>query len=389
MFSKSNSTHRVKATNPYLPVSLIGFVLMFFALAAQGQQVHQLLYNNASWADQNLSGASTDLHTGVAAFLTTPNNGLHTYYLASDDDVHQLYLPGTTWVEEDLTLTASAPKAIAGSAVAGFSVQNFQYVYFVAQNQHVHQLLYNNSTWIDSDLTAAVGGTLISPTNQLTAVLTGTSGLHVYYVASSGHMQQLYNVNGNWQIQDLTVVSGGPLANPNGMSAVVIANFQYVFYVANTGHVHELTYNNTTWVDADLTGLSKSLPSAGGSGVTAMVIPGSTKLRVFTIANNDHMLQLGSGNNKAWTSSDLTKLAKAPLANPANGTVAFATTPNNQLHVYYLSGNHVNQLFLPTPATKWQNQDLTNLALAPPASGTSGMAGFSLQNFQYVFYVGN
>jgi hypothetical protein len=367
-----------------------GLLISLAGLPAYGQQIHQLSYNNASWMDQNLFGAQTDPHTGIAAFVTTPNNGPHTYYLANNDHVRQLFYNGVSWSDEDLTLETGAPSAIAKSAVTGFSLQNFQYVYYIGSDQHLHQFYYNNSVWVDSDLTALAGGPLSSSATQLVAFTTGSPALHVYYMAWDGHIHQTYATTGsNWQDQDLTVSSGGASGNGVWMAGFNIANFQYVYYVANTGHVHQLLYNNANWTDEDLTALTATPSVAPGSGVAALVVPGSKKLRVYLIASNNHILQLASTNNKKWTSSDLTKKTKGPLADAANAIVGFATTPNNQLHVYYVSGNHVNQLFLPTPATKWQNEDLTMKANGGLANGTSGLAGFSLQNFQYVFYAAN
>lgn len=369
-------------------VCAFGLLLSLAALPAYGQQIHQLSYNNSNWADQNLFGAQTDPSTGIAAFVTTPNDEPHTYYLASNDHVHQLFYNGVSWSDEDLTAETGAPSAIAKSAVTGFSVQNFQYVYDIGSDQHLHQLLYNNSAWADSDLTAITGGPLSSTATQLVAFTTGSPAVHVYYMASNGHIHQTFNTTGsNWQDQDLTALSGGPSGNGVWMAGFNIANFQYVYYVANTGHVHQLLYNNSSWADEDLTALTATPSVAPGSGVAALVVPGSKKLRVYLIASNDHVLQLSSTNNKKWTSADLTKKTKGPLADTANGIVGFATTPNNQLHVYYVSGNHVNQLFLPTPATKWQNEDLTVLTNGGTANGVSGIAGFSLQNLQYVYYV--
>jgi hypothetical protein len=371
-------------------VCAFGLLISLAALPAFGQQIHQLSYNNSNWADQNLLGAQTDPNTGIAAFVTTPNDGPHSYYLASNDHVHQLFFNGVSWSDEDLTTETGAPAAIAKSAVAGFSVQNFQYVYNIGSDQHLHQLLYNNSAWADSDLTAITGGPLSSTATQLVAFTTGSPAVHVYYMASDGHIHQTFNTTGsNWQDQDLTALSGGPSSNGVWMAGFNIANFQYVYYVANTGHVHQLLYNNSSWADEDLTALTATPSVAPGSGVAALVIPGSKKLRVYLIANNDHVLQLSSTNNHVWTSADLTKKTKGPLADAANGIAGFATTPNNQLHIFYVSGNHVNQLFLPTPATKWQNEDLTVLTNGGAANGISGIAGFSLQNFQYVYYAAN
>jgi len=66
--------------------------------------------------------------------------------------------------------------------------------------------------------------------------------------------------------------------------------------------------------------------------------------------------------------------------------VAFATTPNNEVHVFYTSGSHINQLFQPTPTT-WSNSDLTLTGNGPAVESFTPLAGFSVQNLQYVFYV--
>jgi Fungal fucose-specific lectin len=386
----SNNIRRADEPKFHLSVCLIGFLLLVGAAYAHGQQVHQLSYNNRDWTDTNLNSVTTDSHTGIAAFATTPNDQLHAYYVSSNKDIHQLFFNGTSWADEDLTTLTAAPHTIAKSEAVGFSIQNFQYVFYVSSNAHVHQLLYNNANWADSDLTAATGGPASSAQTQLTALTTTpNNNLHVYYMASNGHINQLFNPGTTWQNEDLTAETAGPTANGVWMSGVNILNFQYVYYVASTGHIHELFYNNASWTDEDLTTLTNTSPAVNGSGVTALVAPGTKKIRVYMIASTLHVVQLASTNNKTWTSADLTKKTKGPLATGANGLVGFATTPNNQLHVYYVSGNHVNQLFLPTPATTWSNQDLTALIGGPPANGTSGMAGFSLQNLQYVYYVAN
>ena len=153
--------------------------------------------------------------------------------------------------------------------------------------------------------------------------------------------------------------------------------------------MHELHYNNSKWADEDITALANAVPSPmyPNGTLSAMVIPGTQKLRVYYIGTNNHVIQLASTKNKKWTTSDLTKKTKGPLANSANGAVAFATTPNNQIHVFYVAGDHVNQLFLPTPATKWSNTDLTAETHGGLADFTAAMAGFSMGNEQYVYYV--
>ena len=134
-------------------------LLLSLALPVFGQQqVHQLHYNNSYWADQNLNGVQADPHP-LAAFITTPNNQQHVYYLSysnSSAHVHQLFYNGVSWADEDLTVLSGGPTA-RGFSPAGFSVGNYQYVYYTSDSYpyHVHQLLYNNVSWVDSDLGGA------------------------------------------------------------------------------------------------------------------------------------------------------------------------------------------------------------------------------------------
>jgi len=368
-------------------VFTFGLLISFAALPVLGQQVHQLFYNNSNWADQNLNGSITDTSTGVGA-LTTPNNGLHVFYLSNTGNVHQLYNVGGGWTDENLTAETGGSPANSISNVVGFSNQNFQYVFYIGVDFNVHELLYNNSNWTDTNLTAVYG----IPTSdgvQLTAFATPNNGLHVYYVTPGPHVIQTYNVGNGWQFEDLTAETGAPQPAGRSLTGFSVANLQYVYYVASGGDVHQLYYNNSKWTDEDVTGLANAVPSPmyPNGAVTAMVVPGSTKLRVYYIGTNNHVIQLASTNNKKWTSADLTKKTKGPLANASNGAVAFATTPNNQTHVFYVAGNHVNQLFLPTPSTKWSNTDLTASVGGGLADYAAEMSGFAIANEQYVYYV--
>jgi hypothetical protein len=95
----SKSTH--KQTGWLLhAVCVLAILGSVTCLPAYGQQVHQLSYNNAGWADQNLNGVTMDQYSAnVAAFLTTPNNQSHVYYIStgSSPHVHQLFYNGTSW----------------------------------------------------------------------------------------------------------------------------------------------------------------------------------------------------------------------------------------------------------------------------------------------------
>jgi hypothetical protein len=366
-----------------------GLLISLTALPAFSQHVHQLSYNGSTWVDEQLPSAQTTVITSIASILTTPNNQKHVYYFAGEEefaDVHQLFYNGTNWSDEDLTAETGAPQANPYS-IAAFSVGNYQYVYYIDLYHDVHQLLYNNRYWADTDSTQIAGGP--QAIGQLVAFTTAPA-VHVFYrEASNSDVHQLFNPNGtNWQDQDLTVVTGGPAAG-GSLSGFNIDNYQYIYLIADGGHVHQFLYNNFNWSDEDLTALSKSPPSQGGNSVTAFVVPGTKKLRVYVQAENLHILQLASNNNVKWSSSDLTKKTEAPSPGYPNTSIASFASANTQIQVYYASEqSHLNQFLLPDHATMWQNSDL----MPGPIGGVlpqAGIAGFSLQNLPYVFYEGD
>jgi hypothetical protein len=383
-----NNFHLAKTSRLHLAACMAGLFLALFGSYAQGQQVHQLFYNNSGWADANLAGSLTSANTGVGAFTTTPNNSQHVFYISNTGDIHQLYNVGGGWTDQDLTAQTGGVPANGNSNVVGFSNQNFQYVFYIGADFNIYELFYNNSNWSYTNLCVAYG-IPIGEGTQLTAFATSDNSLHVYYVTPEAHVIQTYNVGNGWEFQDLTAQTGGPQAQGRYLTGFSLANFQYVYYVAFEGDVHQLFYNNNKWTDEDLTALAKTVPSPQypNGGISAMLVPGTKKLRVYYIGTNNHLIQLASTNNKKWTGADLTKKTKGPLADPSNGIVAFATTPNNQIHVFYASGGHVNQLFLPTPATKWSNSDLTALTHGGLASYPGEISGFSIANEQDVYYI--
>jgi hypothetical protein len=380
------STYRSILSRVLHAVLAFGFLLSFTTLPASAQQIHQLSYTGA-WTDTNPLGSTTDTKTGVAAFLTTPNDAVHTFYVASDNSVHQLFYNGSSWSDEDLTSQAEAPLALANSPVSGFSVDNLQYVYNIGSDHHLHQLFYNNSSFADTDLTKVSGGPLVRTTTKLVAFTTGSPVIHVYYESANGHMHQVFTTTGsNWQDQDLTKIAGGAPSRAGWIAGFNIGNLQYVYFVATTGHVHQLFYNDSSWTEEDLTALSGSESVASGSGVAAFVVAGGTnQFEAFFIGTDKHVVELTSTNDQTWTAADLTDQTGAPLATATNQIVAFPT-PNDDFHVYFAAKNHIHQLYLPVRSV-WQVEDLTAESDGPKANGISGMAGYASANNQYIYYV--
>jgi hypothetical protein len=123
MFCKTSNEY---ATHPTAKPMVICLALMLalFAVPAFSQvgHIHQLYYNNASWADTDLTaltgGGIASPYGAIAAFYTTPNDQLHVYYVDNN-------------------------------------------------SQHVHQLYYNKKSRSDADLTAFTGARSLWPSNSL------------------------------------------------------------------------------------------------------------------------------------------------------------------------------------------------------------------------------
>jgi hypothetical protein len=359
-------------------------LLLLAALPAFGQQIHQLSYNGSTWADQSLSGEP--IEWPITSFFTTPNDQLHVFYGAAEsgDDLHQLFYNGSRWADSTLTQSAGVNSA---SGITGFSVGNFQYVFYVGDDYDLHQMLYNNANWVDTDLTIASGATTLPESNLV--AFTTSPALHVYYTANDNHVHQLFATNGtNWQDQDLTAAAGGPSAcQCNNMTGFNEGNFQYVYYTDfNTNHIHQLLYNNVSWSDEDLTALTKT-PAADTSlsNLSAFLIPGTKKLRVYFVSGtNTHLMQLASTNNSKWSSSDLSK--KAKVSGVPGQIAAVPNATGGKVNVYYVAGQDVIHIYQPTPTT-WAGEDLTVLTNGGAAVYLYPLSGFSLNNNLYLYYV--
>ncbi len=364
-------------------VCALGFFVSLAVLPAFGQQIHQLSYNGSNWTDQNLNGGLAQ--SAISAFFTTPNDQFHVFYSGpADGDLQQLFYNGSNW--SDLDLIPHGATLCPICPMSGFSEANYQYVFYVGDDSDIHQMLYNNVGWVDSDLTVASGSLVYGQGGSTIVAFTTSPALHVYYAGSDLHVHQLFATNGtNWQDQDLTVLSGGPVENTiHGMAGFSIGNFQYVYYLDTDNHLHQLFYNNSSWSDEDLTVLTKTSPTDNFSNLSAFVIPGTKKMRVYFVSgSNDHIIQLASTNNGKWSSTDLTKKSKGSA--PDEQIAAYPSASGGKVNVYYVAGHNVNRIYEST-ATTWANEDLTALTNGGVADTNHQLAGFSLHGNPYLYY---
>jgi hypothetical protein len=226
-----------------------------------------------------------------------------------------------------------------------------------AQVGHLHQLFFNGSSWADTDLTQLTGAKSVAAYAGTTAFMMADAvgQIDVFYQDEIEHIHQLrsFDSGASWGDGDLTAYFGGPpfaagLAGGSGMAGFAIGNDVFVYFVGSDQHIHEF-YTHGPW----------------------------------------------------WFDTDLTQAANGALAGAAyNGKqlVAF-TTPNNEHHVYYVESNgNIHQLYY--NGATWTDENLTAetgycvtryICVPGAPADTSGfdnwMAGGSIGNFQYVFFV--
>jgi hypothetical protein len=388
MKSLRRLSRAIRVTAKPLAFCLLALMRLLCAAPAFSQSIHQLYYNNSNWTDTDLSSltgsAGVGFYSGMAGFVATPNGQFHVYYQDPSNNIHQLYFNGRFWSDENLTkVTRGAVALPSGSGLAGFSIGNFQYVYFVGWNQHVHEYSYVNN-WVDTDLTAQSNGALAGAAEQMVAFATiPNSQRHIYFGATDGTVHQLYFNGTRWSDENLTSVTRGATAtSPLGMAGCAVGNHQYVFFLSGT-HLHMYSYINS-WIDEDWTVRSGI---TGLGGLSGYLTPGTTRFQMYF--NDDrgpfdpsHLYQLSydDANPNAWGITDLTTRTGVDDA-LALRSVGFATTPNDQLHFYTVAGGSVGQFYF--NGTKWDFETLPGITV----DYWNGMAGFSVGNLQYVYYV--
>ena len=374
------------------------FALVFLTAPVFGQHIHELYYNNADWVDSDLTsqtGGPVVYPQGVAAFYTTPNDQFHVYYASNGDyHVHQLFFNGSSWSDSDLTALTGGAIASNSAGMSGFSIADAQYVYFCSDDFSLHEYSYGdggNFNWVDRALPiGGYSGTCGFAPVGIVAYATANGQRHVYYEApysAAGRtIYHLYFNGSKWVRQNLTAVTKGEKAQgATWMSGFANANDQYVFFQGVDGHIHEYS-DVTSWKDQDLTVLAGGVAATSfeGNGTAAFIVPGKTQMEVYYAGGSTEQLHCMTFKSGKWKDANLTTLTGGPGPYSLSQMVGFATTPNNQFHVYLggIGEDVIEQFFY--NGKSWAAQELPSVG---PAGIGPGIAGFSLGNLQHVYYI--
>lgn len=394
----------VEVTDPktnvtYLYDSEFRFVKPYFA----SSYVYQTAFGSVwgDWSETKLSGpASADNPAANALITFTASDGEHTYYIGTDQHIHQIvynYNPGA-WVLQDLTAMANGGQAQLGSGITGFADSaNGQHVFYVTTDQHVHQLSFSFSAgqWVDQDVTASAGGDLAATNTPLSGFIESSGSQHVYYIGEDQHVYQLVSCGGTCLVgQDLIsmVTFFGPGALAASNSGLIAfgdprVNEEDVFYVSPDQHIYKLWYNGSAWYGGDVTATTNGPLVEANSALTGFTDSAAGQ-HVYYVADNMDIHQVSfSFSTWQWSDQDLTTLAGAPQPTPGSGLGSFLDSSNSQ-HVVYTGpwGGYGIQIY--SIGNNWVYMNVTyGQVLALSATAVNGLFDPN-NNSQHVYFVG-
>jgi hypothetical protein len=239
--------------------------------------VHEI-YSNSSgvWntVDVSLAAAAPSAVAGSSMVSWIGGSFELVYYLTSQGHVGEVYSrdKGVTWAYTDVTTTANAPVAAAGSQLAGYENGSSSQVYYFTADGHAHSLRTNGSQWLTADLTGAAGAPVAANVHSLAAAAIG-SWTFVYYETSAGHIDELYSPgsgsSGVWTLTDISAASGATVAEPNTpiiATAGKVAGYE-VYYIGSD-QVERLIYSPAnTWLTLDTNLPAATAASKLGFGI--------------------------------------------------------------------------------------------------------------------------
>jgi hypothetical protein len=189
-------------------------------------------------------------------------------YVGHDGHIHELYLEaGGMWQHEDLSAITHAPRTV--DLMVGFEWPEgrCKQVAFVGEDRHLHEISMaagNGWKWKHADLSAMTNAPLA------TDVLTGYAwaeghSKQIAYVGLDGHMHEVsVEVGGQWQHEDLTVLTNAPLTSITALDGYgwAAGDTKQVVSTGEDGDIHELWKPRTgTWISTNLSQTIMALPA--------------------------------------------------------------------------------------------------------------------------------
>jgi hypothetical protein len=262
----------------------------------------------------SLARAVPPTPTSALAGHSLSDDSKHVFFIGTDNHVHELFIAGGgRWADNDLTTLAGvgAKPPTPTSALTSYRLgDDSQHVFFIGTDNHVHELFIAGAGWHDNDLTALAGAVAPAAASALTGYrLVGDDSLHVFFIGTDNHVHELFFAGGSWAANNLTALAGAVPPTPtSALTGYPLSdNSQHVFFIGTDSHVHELSINGGSWADNDLTTLAGAVAPTPASALTGYPLGDNSK-HVFFIGTDDHVHELYFTGGAGWVDNDLTAL---------------------------------------------------------------------------------
>jgi len=245
------------------------------------QAVHVMSSSdNVNWTVTDLStingGAPPpDVSSGLIGF--TDSNGLaRVFYVGlynggQSHAVFEVVGNNGSWGGQGLP----GPFAANGTALAGYLFNSSPEVFYIATDGHIHQIYQSNGNYNTTDVTAASGAPLpVSGSALMGYQYNGNSP--VYFIASDEHIHQIWWSPSSWKTNDVTAAAGAPLAESGSpLMGYMYGSEPTVDYIATDQHVHQMWWTGSRELTNDWTA------GAGGQPFTGSPLTGTSSTGVF------------------------------------------------------------------------------------------------------------
>ena len=312
-------TTLASAVPPTVTSALAGFRLsndskhVFFI--GTDNHVYELYFTaGTGWVYNDLTAlarAVAPAATSALAGFRLSDDSKHVFFIGTDNHVHELFIAGDgRWDDNDLTTLAGAVPPAATSALTGHRLSDdSQHVFFIGTDNHVHELFIAGAGWADNNLTTLAGAVAPTPTSALTGHRLSDDSQHVFFIGTDNHVHELFIAGAGWADNNLTTLAGAVPPTPTSdLTGYPLSdNSQHVFFIGTDNHVRELFIAGAGWADNDLTTLAGAVPPTPTSALTGYRLSNDTK-HVFFIGTDDHVHEFFFTAVTGWVDNDLTAL---------------------------------------------------------------------------------
>lgn len=314
---------------------------------------------NWSWHVSDLSGlvaAPTPVSgSPITDHVNTIANDDEVFYFDTNQHLDSFWWDGNIWHISDITGAAGAPAADAGSAVTGHinTRGNTDEVFYLCAGGHLCGPWWTSTDWQwhSADITILAGCCVpIMQGSALSSHFDSVGNVDVVFYQLPDQRIISNWWDGTWHATDVTTSAGAPLgAAGTSLSSHdnTVANSNEVYFIASDGHLDELWWQPYQWHTSDVTAITGAPLPAPGSQVVSFMNTLDSFDEVFYVGSDQHIYLLWwDGSNWTWHFADLTAAAGAPLAAPGTALNSHFNTVANTEEVYYIgTDQHIKELW--------------------------------------------